>query len=412
MLRRAWVCLLLCAPVPAVEVGDRAPELDQVEWINLGRAKGPRIRGFKGRVLLVLFWKGNNLQSTMAFPALQDLHERLADRGAAVAAIASDPADDVKKFLDGHDYTIPTASDAGAVADYEVKAWPQAFLVDRKGKVAWKGDPYHAVEEAWKILGLERDSGKLLTALTAAKKRDARENLELLMVDANVKFDLKAWAQAQEDPPPAEGAEAPAGEAGALLAELCEGRREALTGLRATAPADFNLKAWSRKRHAELFPLTAGELRGLLKEHRYHAALDALADRRPTSPLLAAAASDKDFARYCAARSEERLVFARKALMAWHWPIQQRVPRNNDAFWHDLSVQSWQEDDERHMTGIQIGPGYVAGPEMPAYWERMIAQHLLMARIAAGQTSLPSDFADQVAAEAKRLLDALNEKYG
>jgi hypothetical protein len=385
----------IAATVPAAEPGQQAPELDGVTWLHAGQRKV----AFRGKVTVLVFWSSNP-QSTMAFPGLQDLHEVCEEM--QVVTVACDGEEKAREFLDGHDYTLVAGVDSGMTTrTWAVKAWPQAFVVDRKGKVTWRGDPFRVIAAAWQEVGTDPAPEALLKALAVARRKDdLRALLDMLAVLGPVRYDFAKLAGT--------GAGTPAPDPGAALAAWVEGREEALAGLRGVV--GFNLAAWARARRAEAFPQAVADLKRLLATRRYRTLLDALVERAP-APVAAAAARDRDFAAYCARRAADRLVHAKKALMAYHWPIQGKVPADNDAFWREISVQSWQEDGEKRMSGIQIGSQYVDGPEMEAFALRCAAQSILM-EAAGKRQGPPADLAGLATAEVKRILDELKRRYG
>jgi hypothetical protein len=386
------------------DVGTSAPDLDRVRWLNTAKEKAPSLRR---KIGVIVFWSSDNPQSRMALPGLQRLHEALGDR-ICVATVSRDDEETVRKYLDRHACTMATGSDAGCAAFWEVRGWPQAFLVDRKGKVAWKGDPFKVVRESWKLLGIETDAGELLTALVKAgrNQRRAREVCDLLVATSPTRFDLEAWAR---DRPRPEVESPPKLDAPAALTAYLDGKEEAVHALRGKT---FDLAAWARARRDRLFPLDARELKALLKDRRYQTVLDALVDRSPPAGVVAAAGRDKVFARYCAAHAAGRGTFARKAVMAYHWPIAGETPSDNDAFWRELSVQSMLvDDDQKKMTGLTIANQDVMGPEMPDFARRCLAQRILMEAIGS-RKAVPRDLAKQAAAAYDALVAELKKKYG
>lgn len=387
------------------EVGTSAPDLDRVEWLNTAKEKAPSMRR---KIGVVVFWSSDNPQSRMALPGLQRLHESFGDR-ICVATISRDDDAAVRKYLDRNACTMATGADAGCAAFWEVRGWPQAFLVDRKGKIAWKGDPFKVVREAWKLLRIETDAGKLLTALVKAgrNKRKARTVYDLLVATAPAKFDLGAWGKAQ--PRPKTDFRVALKTQESTLAAYVAGQKEAVYSLTAK---ELELSAWARAQRDALYPLDARELKALLKGRRYQTALDALVDRDPPAGVVAAAGRDKGFVRYCAAHAAGCETFARKAAMAYHWPIAGKTPSDNDAFWQELGVQSMLVDDDgKKMTGLTIGNQDVMGPDMPDFARRCLAQRILMDAIGS-RKPVPRDLAKQAAAAYEALVAELKKKYG
>jgi len=403
-MRKVFPLLLMGSSLLAADPGQTAPAIDGVTWLNLGKAK-PALRG---KLTLLFFWATDNLQSTLAFPAFQDIHEVCGD--VQILTVGREDEKKVREFLDRNDYTLPAGVDGGNVTAtaYGLHGWPDTFLIDRTGKITWRGDPFRAATETWKAMGIEDPSGGAIVSLAKAhraRKKDEMRFLYSVIAEAgSARLELGKWARYVIG----EGGGNPAADPAALLRAYVEGDETALAQLRDVK--EFDVADWARARRAELFPLAAPEMRELLAGRRYRMLLDALVERAPAS-LGAAAARDKGFAAFCRAQAESRLLHARKALMAYHWPLQEKVPRDNDAFWHELSVQSWQEGEGKKLTGIQIGSQYVDGNEMEAFALRRAAQYLLMQAAGKGQGP-PADLRKRAAAEVARILEELTAKYG
>lgn len=395
--------LLLSAAAFALDVGDKAPGFEGLEWVNRkGKVAKP------GRLMLVQFWQMANIHSAFGFADLQTLHE--LDLGLEIVTICDSEAKEIREFLEKGDYTVRVGSDPGKAFSrtWGLKAWPRSFLVDKKGKIVFAGGQYAALKELNKRLDIERNSEKLLAEIVAARgnKKRLRRAYGLLAAFGDTKFDLAKWARALKNGVAPEPAEKPAPDT--ALSTYVDGK--GANHLKAVATNRFNLRGWARRRIVELHPPRPADMKRLLKEKRYRTALDALATA-PSAGLVGAAARDRDFAAYCAAAGPRRRVYAKKALMMYHWPFKERVPKDNDAFWREVSIQSWQQDDNKRMVAVQIGSETVPGPEMPDYARRCIAQAILMERIGKKSAGLHGGFEAQVDRELQALLDDLEKRY-
>lgn len=402
---RKTIPLLLLGPwLLAAEPGQTAPAIDGVVWVNVGKAK-PAARG---KLTLLLFWSPDNPQSTMAFPRLQDLHEVCGD--LQVLTVCRDDETKVRELLDRNDYTVAAGTDVGKAAAqaYGLSGWPDTFLIDRSGKITWRGDPFRAATEAWKAVGIEDPAGATILQLAKAHRAKKKDQLlflySVMAASGSARMELGKWARSVIG----EGAGNPAADPAALLRAYVEGDEAALPQLRDVK--QFNLAGWARARRAELLPLTPAEVKELVQGRRYGMLLDALVERGSPS-LAATAARDKAFAEHCRARADARLLHAKKALMAYHWWIQGKVPQDTKAFSREISVQTWQEDDGGKLTGIQIGAQYIDGAEMEAYALKCATQSLLMQAAGKGQGP-PADLGKRAEAEVARILAELRAKYG
>ncbi len=148
-------CLLLFAPlVLAGEPGDPAPELAIATWI-----KGPpvSIKDGKGKqIFVVTIWQTTCPFSRACVPLLSDIQTRYADKGVVVVSVSNQPAKVVREFLAplGDRVSYRVAIDSQAVTtrrylqNFNVMTIPQAFLIDKQGRVVWLGHPLNGLQQA------------------------------------------------------------------------------------------------------------------------------------------------------------------------------------------------------------------------------------------------------------------------
>ena len=144
------VLLLVAAPALGqrnkLSVGDAAPGLDIEEWVT-----GQDVSITGGQVFVVVFWATTSAPSRAAMPHLSGLQDRFGDEGLTVVGISAEDggADLVKPFViaQGKKMRFPVGVDRRRSTS---RAWskaagiddlPVAFIVDRKGKIAFIGDP-------------------------------------------------------------------------------------------------------------------------------------------------------------------------------------------------------------------------------------------------------------------------------
>ena len=146
------VLVLMVMAAPAfgqrnrLSVGDAAPGLDIDEWVV-----GQEVSITGGQVFVVVFWATTSAPSKAAMPHLSELQDRFGDQGLIVVAISAEDggADLVRP------YVIAQGKKMGFIVGVDrrrstSRAWPKAagmddlpvaFIVDRKSKVAFIGDP-------------------------------------------------------------------------------------------------------------------------------------------------------------------------------------------------------------------------------------------------------------------------------
>jgi len=119
----------------AAEVGREAPNCA----LNaIGDAKAYGLKQFKGQVVFVDFWSSWCGPCAQSFSFLNELHRDLKDRGLQVIGVNLDEAaEDAKAFLAAHPANFTVVADANqqCAKDFDVKAMPSSYLVDRNGVI-------------------------------------------------------------------------------------------------------------------------------------------------------------------------------------------------------------------------------------------------------------------------------------
>jgi thiol-disulfide isomerase/thioredoxin len=142
----------------SLKVGDNFPELNGFEL------EGKLPESLKGKVVLVDFWASWCAPCRESFPALEDLHKRLAAKGVVVIGVSVDEVrGEMERFLKKNPVTFTVLRDAKQrlVARAGVPTMPTSLLVDRTGRVRFIHAGYQGKET--KLL-LERELTTLLEA--------------------------------------------------------------------------------------------------------------------------------------------------------------------------------------------------------------------------------------------------------
>ena len=145
---------LLGAP-PDLDVGDAAPDLAIANWV---KGDAVDLASFEGKkVAVVEFWATWCGPCKTSIPHLTELQKQFADDDVVVIGVSSgEKLGTVKDFVEDWgkkmDYTVAW-DDEGKTYDAWVKAAgengiPTAFVVDKKGKVAWIGHPMSGLGKA------------------------------------------------------------------------------------------------------------------------------------------------------------------------------------------------------------------------------------------------------------------------
>ncbi len=123
-----------------------APEVRADYWIN---TEALSLANLRGQVVVVEFWATWCPPCRVSIPHLIELNDRYADQGVVLVSLTNEPLRTVEPFVEqmGMDYPIGGGSSTGG--DYGVEGIPTAFIVDREGRIAWRGHPLdQAMERA------------------------------------------------------------------------------------------------------------------------------------------------------------------------------------------------------------------------------------------------------------------------
>ena len=119
----------------AVEAGNAMPSC---KVTSLDKSINKDIQKYKGKVVYVDFWASWCGPCAHSFPFLNELHQKLRHKGLQIIAINMDEnTDDAMGFLEKTPANFEVVSDSTAqcAKDFDVKAMPSSFLVDRQGIV-------------------------------------------------------------------------------------------------------------------------------------------------------------------------------------------------------------------------------------------------------------------------------------
>jgi len=171
---------------PTLRVGDPAPKLYVEKWV-----KGEAIESFEaGKVYVVEFWATWCGPCIQSIPHLSSLQKKYAEKGLVVVGISSDEENGlsdvtsfVKKQGDKMAYRVAW-DDAGRSGAAWMQAAgkrgiPQAFIINREGKLAYEGHPMamddalaQIIDGTWDI-ELAKKQQQLQAKLDAMQQRFA-----------------------------------------------------------------------------------------------------------------------------------------------------------------------------------------------------------------------------------------------
>jgi thiol-disulfide isomerase/thioredoxin len=119
----------------AAEIGNSIPAC---MVSPLEEVKPESIQKNKGQVVYVDFWASWCVPCAHSFPFLNELHREFKDKGLQIVGINMDEnVDDAKAFLakTPAQFNIVADTNAQCAKDFDVKAMPSSYLIDRKGIV-------------------------------------------------------------------------------------------------------------------------------------------------------------------------------------------------------------------------------------------------------------------------------------
>ncbi|HEX6135059.1 MAG TPA: TlpA disulfide reductase family protein [Longimicrobiales bacterium] len=130
-----------------LDVGSRAPDYRAFSLDG----DTVSLSSFAGQVVLLNVWATWCRPCVIEMPALQRLHEELADDGLHVVAVSVDapagvvgafgePGGDVRAFVErlGLTFTVLHDPSAGIETRYQVNGLPTTFVIDRDGRIRRK----------------------------------------------------------------------------------------------------------------------------------------------------------------------------------------------------------------------------------------------------------------------------------
>ena len=424
----AGLCVVLLATGTAAALGqgDAAPAIDLGAWLNAPDGEAPTPKSLEGRVVMVEFWGTWCGPCVRSMPRVQELHDRYGKRGLVVLAISYETPEQMRAFLAERSYTMPVGSDPEkkVVSAFGVRGWPSTFVVDKEGRIAYAGSPYGVEPAIEAALGLESSPGALLTAYVAALGGDdeaaRRDALERLVEKAPADFDLRAWAAAAGGGEAGEKPDPSRLDAGDCLDEHVKAVAKAqekkatqrLEELAKNGPDRFDLASWARRAFGRAFPIRRQEMVALLEAGSFRKAIDAMLDRGPDRGALAAAVKHDGLAAFAGKQSAEARKLARKGVMILRWVLAGRSPKDNDAFWRDLSVSGVSTSENRtKVVGVLVAGDSLTEPMLPAWIDRQLARALVMEEMASGDVPRLSRIPAEIDQARTRIEKELERRY-
>lgn len=146
----AFLLLFLASTCPAIELGEKAPELPADIWINGGPVDPAKPDG--KTVYVIEFWATWCPPCKRTIPELNKLHEANRDKNVVIVGVTSENEETVRPFVEKMEmkYVVAIDTNRSFAETYMdgVQGIPHAFIVDTNGVVAWSGHPAAGLEAA------------------------------------------------------------------------------------------------------------------------------------------------------------------------------------------------------------------------------------------------------------------------
>ncbi|MCB9855831.1 MAG: TlpA family protein disulfide reductase [Phycisphaerales bacterium] len=141
------IAMFVTSPTWALEIGDDAPPLMIKKWVKGEKVK---LEDLKNREIVVIeFWATWCAPCRKSIPHLTELQEKFNKDRVRVIGVSTEDTSTVMNFVHGMgkkmEYTVAVDNDgktsAALMTEFGVNGIPHAFIIDRKGKIAWHGHP-------------------------------------------------------------------------------------------------------------------------------------------------------------------------------------------------------------------------------------------------------------------------------
>jgi peroxiredoxin len=163
-------CLgLMAGSALAQHVGDPAPDFE-IEDTDRSRDKDDehRLSTYKGRIVLLFFWRSTSSRSLDMIPTLNEIHREYRPRGVMIIAGTPEEKKDVEEVANEKQVEFFIGY-GNAHRLYQVPSLPYAYLIDPDMKVAWRGNPEKNLED--RLVELMRRTPPVCADLAAEQSR-------------------------------------------------------------------------------------------------------------------------------------------------------------------------------------------------------------------------------------------------
>lgn len=134
--------------------GRIAPEIALVHGGMFGVTPRTTLRGYRGDVVVLVFWSTGCTRCRSHMKLIERLHERYQAKGVKTLAIASSSHGDLRSYMRRNRYHFGVGADPESwnLHKYGVKHYPATFIIGRDGRVKRSaGKLYRTIERELRV---------------------------------------------------------------------------------------------------------------------------------------------------------------------------------------------------------------------------------------------------------------------
>lgn len=145
--------MLVVMTCSAAAIAQQAPRLGKpvpdfkIEDVSGGQPTF-ELSKMKGKIVVLMFWRTTDSASIEAIPVLNDIYKDMSRSGVYVLAISPEEREVVEPVATGKGMQFPYAFKAGElVKNFDISSYPNVFIIDTTGNLAWRGHPADDLKE-------------------------------------------------------------------------------------------------------------------------------------------------------------------------------------------------------------------------------------------------------------------------
>ncbi|MFO0836990.1 MAG: redoxin domain-containing protein [Phycisphaerae bacterium] len=125
-------------------LGSTAPSFEMTDTLN---AEKITLEKFRGRIVVIVFWRTTDSGAMDLVPMLNTIHKSLSRSGVVVIAVTPEEKSKAESIIKGKEATFMCGFGGDVHEKYKVEAYPRAYLIDTHGTIVWRGHPNDGLED-------------------------------------------------------------------------------------------------------------------------------------------------------------------------------------------------------------------------------------------------------------------------